>query len=186
MIRIQLPIITHHGAPTFTNLHRDRGTLRYQLNAVCAHDFLSDKNIPLPGLSTSASKDNMRPATTTARVLSRNRATARPPISRIHILGEASSSRLIRPRVASVSASALSRASTSTRRHASTTSNLAHPHGVDKESVEGANPPMPGPSNLPASTDLLEVYRGMVAQGRLAWDEEQVRIVMKVSHAYQA
>ena len=37
-----------------------------------------------------------------------------------------------------------------------------------------------GPSGLPASTDLLEVYRGMVAQGRLAWDEEQVRIVMKV------
>jgi hypothetical protein len=27
---------------------------------------------------------------------------------------------------------------------------------------------------------LLEVYRGMVAQGRLAYDPEQVRIVMKV------
>jgi hypothetical protein len=40
----------------------------------------------------------------------------------------------------------------------------------------------PGPSmaNLPASTDLLEVYRGLVAQGKLSWDEEQVRIVMKV------
>jgi hypothetical protein len=34
-------------------------------------------------------------------------------------------------------------------------------------------------SNLPASTDLLEVYRGLVAQGRLRWDEEQVRVVMK-------
>lgn len=36
-------------------------------------------------------------------------------------------------------------------------------------------------SGLPTSTDLLEVYRGMVAQGRLAYDPEQVRIVMKVS-----
>lgn len=35
-------------------------------------------------------------------------------------------------------------------------------------------------ANLPASTDLLEVYRGLVAQGKLSWDEEQVRIVMKV------
>jgi hypothetical protein len=52
--------------------------------------------------------------------------------------------------------------------------------------VEGATSPAelpdagPSMTNLPASTDLLEVYRGMVAQGRLAWDEEQVRIVMKV------
>jgi hypothetical protein len=42
----------------------------------------------------------------------------------------------------------------------------------------------PSTSNLPASTDLLEVYRGMVAQGRLAWDPEQVRIVMKVCSSY--
>jgi len=38
-------------------------------------------------------------------------------------------------------------------------------------------------SGLPTSTDLLEVYRGMVARGRLAYDPEQVRIVMKVRHS---
>lgn len=64
-------------------------------------------------------------------------------------------------------------------RHASTSASPSH--AMDKGSVLEENPPMPGPSNLPASTDLLEVYRGMVAQGRLAWDEEQVRIVMRVS-----
>lgn len=122
----------------------------------------------------------MRPSAITARQLAlsphvRNRA--RPAISRVHLLGEASSSRLIRPSVGPAPASASAQAWTSTRRHASTS-----PHGIDKESVEGANPPMPGPSSLPSSTDLLEVYRGMVAQGRLAWDEEQVRIVMKVSY----
>ena len=37
-------------------------------------------------------------------------------------------------------------------------------------------------SGLPTSTDLLEVYRGMVARGRLAYDPEQVRIVMKVRY----
>lgn len=32
----------------------------------------------------------------------------------------------------------------------------------------------------PAPTDLLELYRGLVAAGRLNWDDEQVRCVMKV------
>lgn len=45
---------------------------------------------------------------------------------------------------------------------------------------EAAAVPAQNASNLPASTDLLEVYRGLVAQGRLRWDEEQVRVVMKV------
>ncbi|WVF68274.1 hypothetical protein IAT40_003039 [Kwoniella sp. CBS 6097] len=31
-------------------------------------------------------------------------------------------------------------------------------------------------------TDLLELYRGMVASGRLKWDDEQVRTVMKLRH----
>ena len=31
-----------------------------------------------------------------------------------------------------------------------------------------------------ANTDLLEVYRGLVAQGKLQWDDEQVRCIMKV------
>jgi len=43
-----------------------------------------------------------------------------------------------------------------------------------------ANEPEADLTGLPTSTDLLEVYRGMVARGRLAYDPEQVRIVMKV------
>lgn len=35
--------------------------------------------------------------------------------------------------------------------------------------------------NVPRSTDLLEVYRGMVATGKLRWDDEQIRCVIKVS-----
>ncbi|BEJ16556.1 hypothetical protein CspHIS471_0511610 [Cutaneotrichosporon sp. HIS471] len=33
-------------------------------------------------------------------------------------------------------------------------------------------------------TDLLEVYRGLVESGRLTWDDEQVRIVMRLRHLY--
>ncbi|OWZ77983.1 AFG1-family ATPase [Cryptococcus neoformans Bt85] len=32
----------------------------------------------------------------------------------------------------------------------------------------------------PAPTDLLELYRGLVAAGRLNWDDEQVRCIMKL------
>ena len=115
----------------------------------------------------------MRPARVTSRALS-SQAWARPGLAlpRAHIRGEASSSRFLDPTVTQASKWA------SSTRYASNSS-IPH-HGFDKESVQDANPPMAGPSNLPASTDLLEVYRGMVAQGRLAWDEEQVRIVMKV------
>ena len=49
---------------------------------------------------------------------------------------------------------------------------------VGKDVEDGT--PGPDLTGLPTSTDLLEVYRGMVAQGRLAYDPEQVRIVMKV------
>ncbi|WWC73699.1 uncharacterized protein I206_107671 [Kwoniella pini CBS 10737] len=35
-------------------------------------------------------------------------------------------------------------------------------------------------TQLPAPTDLLELYRGMVATGRLKWDDEQVRTVIKL------
>lgn len=38
-----------------------------------------------------------------------------------------------------------------------------------------------GSSGVPVSMDLLELYRGLVAQGRLKWDDEQVRTVMQVS-----
>lgn len=55
---------------------------------------------------------------------------------------------------------------------------------IEKDAIQDENPSMAGPSNLPSSTDLLEVYRGMVAQGRLSWDEEQVRVVMKVCPPY--
>ncbi|EAL20923.1 hypothetical protein CNBE2840 [Cryptococcus deneoformans B-3501A] len=40
-----------------------------------------------------------------------------------------------------------------------------------------SNPPAALP---PAPTDLLELYRGLVAAGRLNWDDEQVRCVMKL------
>ena len=39
-------------------------------------------------------------------------------------------------------------------------------------------------SSVPTSSDLLEFYRGLVAQGRLKWDDDQVRCVLKVCHAY--
>ncbi|WWC92798.1 uncharacterized protein L201_007757 [Kwoniella dendrophila CBS 6074] len=35
-------------------------------------------------------------------------------------------------------------------------------------------------AQVPAPTDLLELYRGLVATGRLKWDDEQVRCVMKL------
>lgn len=57
---------------------------------------------------------------------------------------------------------------------------------IEKHAVHDENPPTAGPSYLPSSTDLLEVYRGMVAQGRLAWDEEQVRVVMKVKSVFSS
>lgn len=34
---------------------------------------------------------------------------------------------------------------------------------------------------LPGDLDLLELYRDLVARGKLKWDDEQVRCVMKVS-----
>ncbi len=39
-------------------------------------------------------------------------------------------------------------------------------------------------ASAPASTDLLELYRGLVVQGRLKWDDEQVRCVIKVYHIF--
>jgi len=51
-------------------------------------------------------------------------------------------------------------------------------HASTSTQVERENSPT---GDLPASTDLLELYRGWVAQGRLRWDDEQVRCVMKVS-----
>jgi hypothetical protein len=76
------------------------------------------------------------------------------------------------------------RALTSTSRAAASTS-TAHQDGASHvEETVGkdveAGTPGPDLTGLPTSTDLLEVYRGMVAQGRLAYDPEQVRIVMKV------
>lgn len=42
--------------------------------------------------------------------------------------------------------------------------------------------PPPEKAQETDKVDLLEVYRGLVASGRLTWDDEQVRVVMKVSH----
>ncbi|WVQ74984.1 hypothetical protein IAR50_004592 [Cryptococcus sp. DSM 104548] len=44
-------------------------------------------------------------------------------------------------------------------------------------------------SNAPsshASTDLLDLYRQLVADGRLKWDDEQVRCIMKLRHLLKA
>jgi hypothetical protein len=60
--------------------------------------------------------------------------------------------------------------------HQTAASHIEDTVGKDVE----AGTPEPDLTGLPTSTDLLEVYRGMVAQGRLAYDPEQVRIVMKV------
>ena len=37
-----------------------------------------------------------------------------------------------------------------------------------------------GGSQLPQQTDLLDVYRGLAATGRIKYDEDQVRVVMQV------
>ncbi|KAG0707092.1 AFG1-like ATPase-domain-containing protein [Suillus ampliporus] len=37
-----------------------------------------------------------------------------------------------------------------------------------------------GPTNLPQQTDLLEKYRSQVALGKIRYDEEQVRVVMRL------
>ena len=38
----------------------------------------------------------------------------------------------------------------------------------------------PSSSNLPQTIDLLHTYRGLVALGKIKYDEEQVRVVMQV------
>ena len=76
------------------------------------------------------------------------------------------------------------RALTSTSQAAASASTSHQPAASHAEEAVGkdveAGTPEPDLTGLPTSTDLLEVYRGMVAQGRLAYDPEQVRIVMKV------
>jgi hypothetical protein len=72
----------------------------------------------------------------------------------------------------------------STSQAGASTSTSHHDGAVHTDEAVGkdveAGTPEPDLTGLPTSTDLLEVYRGMVAQGRLAYDPEQVRIVMKV------
>jgi protein AFG1 len=73
---------------------------------------------------------------------------------------------------------------TTTSRTGASASTSHQPAASHAEEAVGkdveAGTPEPDLTGLPTSTDLLEVYRGMVAQGRLAYDPEQVRIVMKV------
>jgi len=79
------------------------------------------------------------------------------------------------------------RALTSTSQAAASASTSHRPEShVEETAGKDVEAGTPGPdlTGLPTSTDLLEVYRGMVAQGRLAYDPEQVRIVMKVSLAF--
>jgi len=77
--------------------------------------------------------------------------------------------------------------SSTSRAGASTSSSHQNGESHKEETVgKDVKDGTPGPdlTGLPTSTDLLEVYRGMVAQGRLAYDPEQVRIVMKVRLFY--
>ena len=56
-------------------------------------------------------------------------------------------------------------------------------HYCDRQYSTEATAPRPddmSSSLLPANTNILEVYRGIVAQGKLKWDDEQVRCVVKV------
>ena len=46
--------------------------------------------------------------------------------------------------------------------------------------ASGSAEPLPGVSGLPQQIDLLERYRGLVALGRVTYDEEQVRIIVQV------
>jgi hypothetical protein len=73
---------------------------------------------------------------------------------------------------------------TTTSRTGASASTSHQPAASHAEDTVGkdleAGTPEPDLTGLPTSTDLLEVYRGMVAQGRLNYDPEQVRIVMKV------
>ncbi|WVQ79180.1 hypothetical protein IAT38_001276 [Cryptococcus sp. DSM 104549] len=63
------------------------------------------------------------------------------------------------------------------RRQSHTLSALSFPDELSQSADEEAAAHL---SALPAPTDLLELYRGLVASGRLKWDDEQVRCVMKL------
>lgn len=51
---------------------------------------------------------------------------------------------------------------------------------AQQPSFEELKEAVPELSGLPASTDLLELYRGMATAGKLRWDDEQVRCIIKV------
>jgi len=75
---------------------------------------------------------------------------------------------------------ALAVSSASARRSLNSTTSCSAAHTSAPSQPEApasstfANPAKP--------VDLLEVYRDHVSRGKLTWDDEQVRVVMKVSH----
>nr|XP_019043548.1 AFG1-family ATPase [Kwoniella bestiolae CBS 10118]OCF22478.1 AFG1-family ATPase [Kwoniella bestiolae CBS 10118] len=86
-----------------------------------------------------------------------------------------------------------------TRRTALVNTNTTHklnPRSTSYQHTVRFAPSQAGPSRasanadvnaqLPAPTDLLELYRGLVAGGRLKWDDEQVRCVIKLRHLLES
>lgn len=117
------------------------------------------------------------------RIIAASRSSARP-ISRLAsrpLFAPNALESSIRPPQAQVG---LSRALHSTARNPLTsTPNTRAKEVDDVAGAAGAPGAEAGLSGLPVSMDLLELYRGLVAQGRLKWDDEQVRTVMQVSHS---
>lgn len=82
---------------------------------------------------------------------------------------------VLQPRTQLARVSAASRA-LSSGPHAGTSSAPARlDHAASDEQQAGAAP------HTTSVIDLLARYRELVAQGRLKWDDEQVRVVMKAS-----
>ncbi|ORX37709.1 AFG1-like ATPase-domain-containing protein [Kockovaella imperatae] len=57
-----------------------------------------------------------------------------------------------------------------------TEATLTAPHHVHLRSYTSST------ESAVSTTDLLEVYRGLVAQGKLEWDDEQIRCIVKLKH----
>lgn len=62
----------------------------------------------------------------------------------------------------------------------------AGPSTPAAQDAERPTEPTRGESDDKQRTDLLESYRELVSSGRLKWDDEQVRVVMKVSRKWRS
>lgn len=60
----------------------------------------------------------------------------------------------------------------------------AGPSAPAAQNAEGPTATTEGEGDGEQRVDLLESYRELVGSGRLKWDDEQVRVVMKVSRGW--